>query len=249
MKKIIVFVLATCLSISLLKSETIIEVGTELNVTASSGLKMRNAPGLHSKVITVVPYGATVTVLADFLEEKTSETIEWVEGSWTLVAYGDDEGYVFDGFLSELPVPLEDFEKTIADGDLTYPLISWAEYHFEYMGAPDTVQANDHTILTHQMTGGAVMRQYEDTYLYKVELELTDVRIMDVYHLLKNMLAISPEVTTYEKETLFIKTKEVELDKITIDMDNPVEIRKIGEDKVRITVLTFNEGCNLYTVE
>jgi hypothetical protein len=250
MKKVAIILLISCLGISLTRANTTepisnIEIGNALNVTAESGLKMRTSPGLDSKVITVIPFGEAVEILADFLEEPNTETIEWVEGTWRLVSYDEYEGYVFDGFLTHLPIPYYEFEQSIEDLDLTYPLLSWTDYHYDVIAQPDTTISKERTKVTQQYSDGVVLKKYDNRYLYKVQVELENTRMMDAYQLLQNMLLDESEKITFRNKSLFIQTKNIELDKITVEVDNPVEIRKIGDNKVRITVFTFNEGCSL----
>lgn len=250
MKKVAIILLISCLGISLTRANTTepisnIEIGNALNVTAESGLKMRTSPGLDSKVITVIPFGEVVEILADFLEEPNTETIEWVEGTWRLVSYDEYEGYVFDGFLTHLPIPYYEFEQSIEDLDLTYPLLSWTDYHYDVIAQPDTTISKEKTKVTQQYSDGVVLKKYDNRYLYKVQVELENTRMMDAYQLLQNMLLDESEKITFRNKSLFIQTKNIELDKITVEVDNPVEIRKIGDNKVRITVFTFNEGCSL----
>lgn len=80
--------------------------GDTLHCFAISGLKLRDAP--RGKVLTSIPLGGNVIVL-DLQHADAHDTFENIAGNWIHVQYGNQNGYVFDGFLSKLPAPsLED---------------------------------------------------------------------------------------------------------------------------------------------
>jgi hypothetical protein len=76
--------------------------GQTLNVLATSGMNLRDAP--KGTVLQKIPYGSRVKTL----QAKSStnpETIEGIQGNWVKVDYNGTSGFVFDGFLSTLPAP------------------------------------------------------------------------------------------------------------------------------------------------
>ncbi len=80
-----------------------------LNVFAPSGLSMREAPNTSSKKTKSIPYGSQVLVLenskqfGDLLELQEFEDFK-IKGYWKKVVFEQETGYVFDGYLSDLPV-------------------------------------------------------------------------------------------------------------------------------------------------
>jgi len=66
-------------------------------VNSPSGLNLRSEP--HGSVVTVLDHNAEVFLLSEPLEENKEE-IGGVNGYWVNVKYGDQEGWVFDGYLS-----------------------------------------------------------------------------------------------------------------------------------------------------
>jgi len=76
--------------------------GQTLNVLASSGMNLRDAP--KGTVLQKIPYGARIKTL----QAKSTinpETIEGIQGNWVKVEYNGAMGFLFDGFLSTLPAP------------------------------------------------------------------------------------------------------------------------------------------------
>ena len=100
-----------------------------LNVVAPSGLKLRATPGSDGEVLTIIPSKSVVLRIDNELYLPVEDEINYIRGEWIYVSYHGEEGYVFDGFLSRLPIPIHEFEKTQFDLDLIYPLESWMEYH------------------------------------------------------------------------------------------------------------------------
>jgi hypothetical protein len=80
--------------------------GDTLSNLALSGLKIRSEPG-GSNAIGKVPYGEKVIVLPQpwgFADNLLQFETEGIKGNWVKVRYKDISGFVFDGFLTDLPV-------------------------------------------------------------------------------------------------------------------------------------------------
>lgn len=88
--------------------------GDTLNVWATSGLNMRKGPGTDFPKIRTIGYGDKVEVIDQYLfstplditvVKKSKKSDEFVlKGFWVKVKNGKKEGYVFDAYLSRLPV-------------------------------------------------------------------------------------------------------------------------------------------------
>jgi hypothetical protein len=94
-------------------------VGDTLYVWAISGLTLRSAPNAKAERVTVVPYGATLVSLEEKLNIYSNnvdiKTVPayvnggmkhealFLHGRFIQVKYGEQIGYVFDGYLSVLP--------------------------------------------------------------------------------------------------------------------------------------------------
>jgi hypothetical protein len=77
------------------------ELNRTMFVNAPAGLRVRNSPGLDADAIGVLGNLSEVDAIR---EENLSETIDGVEGRWTLVQADGIGGWVFGGFLSAEPV-------------------------------------------------------------------------------------------------------------------------------------------------
>jgi len=79
------------------------EVGDELNVNARSGVNVRNTPGVGGKKVGFLEYGQKVKVISkEFINQR--DTFDNLDGAWVEIEKGKMKGFVFDGFLTKLPV-------------------------------------------------------------------------------------------------------------------------------------------------
>jgi len=242
MRKFVLFLFISCLSLSLIKAHSVTE-NNFLTVSATSGLSLRFEPGQSADIISVIPFGATVEVI-ERCEDDLVETIEWTKGTWVYVHYNNRKGYVFDGYLTALPLPEFEFEQVISDMDLIYPLSSWAEHRFNEVTKVDTIIKKDMTKIIKVLAEGVILKEYEDDFVFKTELELDKVRLMDAYHLLLNMMD-KYERATFQNKTIFITDENYELSKIKVNLDSPVNISKIDENRIRITINNYEKECRL----
>lgn len=217
--------------------------GTELYVVANSGLTLRAEANTQSESLGIIEFGSSVIVLPQE-DVAQYQKINWVEGHWIFVDHEGVTGYMFDGFLSDLPLPIYDFEKCHIDTDLLYPLESWSEINLG-LDKSDTITAGTLRRVTDTFESGDKMIKTHKNDEYKIELYLTDVRIMDVYHLLQSMLDGKSSIELYKEESTFIENKEGDLYKIMVDLDNPVWIRKLSSGEVKVTIKTMNDVCGL----
>ncbi len=110
MKRILLLLALFSIWYKINAQESRFKEGETLNVWAQSGLNMRDKPDAKATKITTIPYGAKVVVQPNIGVKIPFEVEEFkgfiVKGYWLLVKYGDTEGFVFDGFLSRLPAPI-----------------------------------------------------------------------------------------------------------------------------------------------
>jgi hypothetical protein len=210
------------------------------NVVAFSGLKLRIAPGLDQQVLTVIPYGEKVELIE---ETDIALSVEWLEGKWIKVGYEDQEGYIFDGFLTELPIPYNDFELSQNDLQLSYPILAYTEYHFDQVKEPDTLTKNNLTTITQYMQGGKILSREENSAYFKSTLTIENGEISDAYNLLKSMLLTKSEREEFVNNSVFIADSEGEIYRIKINLLSPVNIKKEKNGDVSISAISFHQGC------
>ena len=212
-------------------------------VYAFSGLKLRSLPGVEGDVIKVIPFGAKVQIL-----EMTNleETIEWMQGSWVKVSHEGTSGYLFEGFISELPLPENSFEMSQNDLDLTYPILGWAEYNFDQVLKADTIEQVNLFKVKQYFENGTTISRVDNPHNFKVTMELENTKLNDVYNLLKSMLLTKNERVEFDKQAVFIDSQNQGVDKIRINFEKPVIIKQLKNGKIKVTVTSFHQGCDVF---
>ena len=96
---ILLFVFVCFISFSFLPTNAAeIDQSKEKYVAAKSGLNLRSGPGKISKVITLIPFGAMVTIEKS---EGNEIFLDGRYGKWVNVKHGNKTGWVFSGFLCD----------------------------------------------------------------------------------------------------------------------------------------------------
>jgi len=240
MKHIAIILIASLLSF---EGYSNFDKGQVLNVMAPSGLRMRTAPQ-NGKTIKIIPYGAAITVIEE--DQIIEEKIDWITGNWIKVQHEGDVGYVFDGFLSDFPAPQSSFEMNEFEMELIYPVDAWVENRL--IGTyqkPDTIHLGNGRYRTVQhFTDGKWIKEDKE-HLHKVELHLTNTRIMDVYQILQAMFDDKYKRSTFNTRSIFIEDENGEIDQIKIQLDNLITIRRMSPDHIRLRILSSESGCAL----
>lgn len=242
-KKMIALALMTFFYLQMWATEPF-SPGTELYVTAQSGLHLRALPDARANSIKVIALGEKVTILEE-TDSLSSQRFDWVDGNWVKILHEGEEGYIFDGYLSPLPTPTYLWERCQLDLDFIHPLEQWSE-HNHFLDKTDTVEGNYNVKVIDRYTNGDLLKKVNAGNIYQVELILKDIRIMDAYHLLQSMVDNKPALETFKRQTVYIEEKDSsDLKRIKIKIDNPVDIRKLSDGRVRISIHSQEYPCQL----
>ncbi len=115
------------------------QVENELNVNARSGLNMKNTPGVEGSKIGFLEYGEKVKVISkEFTSQR--DTFDNLDGGWVEIEKGKISGYVFDGYLTKLPVVKIDSKDTHWSICLFDEMNKYATNNFK--NAPETTYDN-----------------------------------------------------------------------------------------------------------
>ncbi len=243
MKNLIALFLALAFAVTLVgNTEPVTKTPHQktLHVYAYSGLKLRTQPTTQSEVVKIIPYGDKVTLLE---QSGQHETIEWMSGEWVKVSHGESEGYVFEGFISELPIPNYKFEMTLNDLDLTYPLLAWAEYHYDEVQNADTIMNDEVEKVVQHLENNLTLTRTNTKHRFYVNMELSNIKIEDAYNLVKAMLLTKAEKEVFENNSIFIHDNEGLMHRIKVNVEHPLEIRKLHDGKIKILASSYHHGC------
>ena len=218
--------------------------GTQLYVVANSGLSLRLEPNKSGEVLVVADFGSSVSVLNQPDSVSYFDKVDWVEGNWVYVEYDGITGYMFDGYLTDLPLPLYEFEKCQLDLDLIYPLESWSELNLGEF-EQKVIQAGVLKKETNKYLGGEKMIRSQKEDDFKLELYLNDVRLMDAYHLLQSMIDTNAGVEKFKNQSTFINDREGDLYKVKIELESPIILRKLKSGDIKITITSDTYTCEM----
>ncbi len=186
--------------------------GQTIYVHALNGLHLRNFPDKNGEIITTMGYGDALRVSEDqhFDSEKTIRS-GWYIGRWIKVSFVGLEGYVFDAFISALPVPDVGYEL----GDCNDPVSAINAYiqnELDVVAGADTllyrvsdahiktkilyVLDEDHRVIYSDFDNG-----------YSTALYLQNTRVMDAFNLLRGLFVGCEELERLMDEAIFIKDK------------------------------------------
>jgi hypothetical protein len=205
-----------------------------LNVLAFNGLNMRSQPDGKSRVLTKVPYGNRVEILE---KPKVVLQLGWIKDNWYKVRFRGREGFVFGGYLGELPAPTG-LEKARLSSDLLPIYCS------------NSLQSNGDIIHSKELKrNGDTLHQSLLVFKNGLELEIekqgdrrtsilllhTDVKT--AYVLLEALLKSSGREETLS-ELRFVKDKSGELSRIS-SSDAKISIREIASGVVEFKMTDY----------
>jgi hypothetical protein len=211
-------------------------------VVAPSGLKLRAMPSLEGEVIGVLPHKAVVEIITNEQYIPKEDEINYFRGSWVYVQYEDLEGYVFDGLLTDLPVPDLEFEKTQFDLELIYPLEAWVDFHQNELPISDTIDNTLYSKLIHNYSSGLRLEKKSTVHGFTLTVFIPNSKVSDAYFLLYNMLWTKEEQDTYNRNATFIKNKSGVVNKINIQLDDKIRIEE-NNNGVTIEIASSQGVC------
>lgn len=177
-------------------------IGDTLNVVAINGLTVRSTPSAKGEKITVLKTQERVCIKDTFDFKIRHDSIFGFKGNWVLIQTTENiTGYVFDAFLSTLPVaksmsengkliPNSSFEYSEWLPNLLkqYAIDNFTETDcvFEYQNRIDGESAHGMKIQDFQK--GHVFIEHGYWEGTSTELSLKNVRISEIYYLIHQFL-------------------------------------------------------------
>ena len=214
-------VLLVILTIPLASAHSPWSEGQVLNVFASSGLKLRALPNRQSEVLDIVKFGDQVIVLNtfDFCEDR-ADRIEWMDGHWIYVEFDGLEGYLFDGYLSDLPFPGTEAEICSDGYSYAFTLAEFIERNFEKQQVLDSSTAR---LVTQYEKGIKLTKRLRED-AYTIEIEMADTKISEVLNLMRTMIPSKVARSQFENSLLFLEGKNRRISKIKVNLGDPVTL-------------------------
>jgi len=224
MKSILFFISIFILAVPGIVSSQNYAVGDGVLVAATSGLRLRVQPDLQSPTIKVLKYNDYLEVVQLTSSDKElSGRIQWQDGQWIRVKSGHVSGWVFDGFVTTLPLPDEETQLCIDCNSLTQPLNEYISAHFGVECAEevaDTVE--DLMSSTYLHDGGIQVSTTSSDGWYRTEIIFENNRLSEVINLLRSFVVGSEARSDFDRSLTFHEDRD--------GLVNKVEVRLFRDD-------------------
>lgn len=213
-----------------------VQYGETLTVVAHSGLSLREHPGVHHETLLVIPYGHEVERVIE--EGEVPDQMGYISGNWVKVDYHGLEGFVFDAYLSQLPLVSHHDELDNEGLSVPEKIYAWAVHHLDPVYFDDSTEycanLNPSHVFEH-FTNEQSIRVLTTDQIIKSILILHDVRIMEVYHLALDMFNDRSERNEYVENTIIIQDVNGEISEIRMTGDTEIIIRRTMEGEIRLS--------------
>ncbi|MFK8004974.1 MAG: SH3 domain-containing protein [Saprospiraceae bacterium] len=232
----VLILMLLCLDFQSVQANSTYDWGDTLHVWATSGLNMREGPGTDFPKMKKLEYGDKVQVIDDYLRstplsltiiKKSKKSDAFVmKGHWVRVIIGTQEGYVFDGYLSRLPVIKKRKTSNINEVQFesfeTYSKREFGIKFFEY----DSLDQKE--LRSHHIYKNGFVKKIGGGSCYDMTMELGQLQLNEAYLLfnntfgfeknLKNLISSKDEYDQYFK--VRIEKKNNIFYSFSIDNDN-----------------------------
>jgi len=181
-------------------SATNYQEGDSLYVVALSGSILRGAPNTKSDKLGKIACKSKVIILDTFGFKNNKDTIEGFSGNWVYVLSEVGKGYVFDAFISTLPL-VENLEwydsmdkdfggafEMLPDLLKEYSLKKIGKEGCEYQYRPLREGESWHSLDIFKLRGGHLLIEHGYWEGQGTELELLNKRESEVYYLIRHLL-------------------------------------------------------------
>ena len=180
---------------------------TTVYAIAKSGLNIRNKPVLEGSKVGRIPFGERLELLETVLEAK--DQFEGISGYWVKVQYDSISGYVFDGFLSRIPVI--DSSVPIESQNCLGPLLrEYVRMNYTFVDSVEYThfgdEDSDFDWVVYELDGGHSFSIARDEDYYMGDLTLNVVLEREGEYLVKSLVdACGLQQRDYKKFRIWAK--------------------------------------------
>lgn len=203
-----------------------------MNVLATNGLNMRSKPEATARIVSKVAYGKRVEVLEKI---DTQLKLGWITDNWYKVRYRGREGYIFGGYLSDLPAPGE-----ITTLQLSTMLKAYTTTHFKSLQpATETIEVEGTDTLKHTLAvfENGVELEIENITDRQTASLILNASVQECYVLLEALL--KQNGFKVELENLrFVKKDNGDLTRIT-SSNQTIFIKGFADSRAVISLTSY----------
>ena len=222
--------------------------GDMLIVAATSGLRLRMHPNMKAPTIRIIPPSDSVRVENVYEFDKGhSDRINWIEGHWIKVRYRGSAGYVFDGFLTSLPLPDHEMQLCFEVDELIPTLDRYVNAQFEMLCIEEgpTHSEEMSNILTFYDGEIESVLTAGDGW-YQMEYVFSGYRYSEIINLMRQMMVGDSLKGMFENSLVFHTDHTGRVDTINILLgESPIDMQVSPEGIITIkaTILRDPECC------
>lgn len=238
MKKMLIFLLPFALFTIQNTNAQNYAVGDGLVVAANSGLRLRMHPDKSAPTIKVLKYDDPVVVQsANNFDDTYADRIQWIDGYWIKVKSQGVSGWVFDGFLTSMPLPNHEDQLCIDCGSITIPLMEYfSDNFFSECSEEGITTGEDISQFTTLYEDGIETAIIKGEGWYRADVTFYNHRISEVLNLIRAMLVGKRAETDFEESLVFHQDRYGYLEKIEIKyFDFPVNIEALPEGFIQLS--------------
>lgn len=229
MKKLIV-ILVSAIGLNAFAQDS----SKHMNVLAVNGLNMRSQPDANARVVTKVPFGKQVEIL-----ERTNIDLQlgWIKDHWFKVSFRGREGYIFGGYLIELPAPTEVSETASLTELLSGYCASTLNQDGETITATEKSRSGDTLFYSLQKFDAGIELELEKQNDRRTSKLLLPISVPQTYVLLEALLKMSKHASLLD-ELRFVKGKDGQLTRISND-EGTIVVRSLSEELTELTITAY----------
>jgi hypothetical protein len=221
--------------------------GQVLTVTANAGLRLRMAPDMHAKTISILEQGQEVVVENTFgYPEKHKGRIEWMDGFWIKVSAGGVSGYVFDGFLSSFPPPTHEAQLCIDCDNIVLSVDRYLFDNFQPVSMHDGPDHNEEiTQFVTCLEDSICTTKTSGDGWFEFEAEFQGKRISEVIGLMRSLIVGKDMLEAFNRSMVFHEDRYGDVEKVQVLFySSPVTIEKTANGtRLDTVILGMTDGC------
>ena len=190
------------LSLPIFLAATNYTIGDKLNVVAINGLFLRSQPNTKGDKLTLLKTGEKVTILNTFEFKENQDSIFGFKGNWVQIETKENlVGYVFDAFLSTLPMAksLTETGRPLPNNSFEYSeklywlLEKYVDENFSKSGCAFEYNNNidggcSHEMIIEKLNEGHDLIKHRGYESMGVEVKFKKVRNSEIYYLVHQFL-------------------------------------------------------------
>lgn len=220
-------------------------IGDGVLVAATSGLRLRVQPDMNSPTIKVLKYNDYLEVVQTASTEKDlSGRIQWQDGQWIRVKTDHVSGWVFDGFVTTLPLPDEETQLCIDCYSMTQPLNEYISAHFGVECAEevaDTVE--DLMSSTYLHDGGIQVSTTSGEGWYRSEITFEGRRLSEIVNLFRSFLVGEQMRRDFDRSLVFHEDRFGLVNKIEVRLfPDDLKVVKTPDGFIEVTAMVLTDA-------